>query len=50
MLVEYLWLSRSNAHLSEEKLMKSLHSTSTKMLADFTDRIGPLGYPAGAAS
>jgi hypothetical protein len=35
--------------LPQEKLMKSLHSTSTKMLPDFTDRIRFLVHPAGAA-
>jgi hypothetical protein len=35
--------------LPQEKLMKSLHLMSTKVLPNFTDKIGPLIHPARVA-
>jgi len=49
MLARYLWLFTSNKLLPKEKRMKSLRSTSIKMLPDFTAGIAPLVRPAGAA-
>lgn len=49
MPVEYLWLFTSNELLPQEKLMKSLHLMSTKVLPNFTDKIGPRIHPARAA-
>jgi hypothetical protein len=41
MPVDYLWLFTANELLAQPKMMRHLELMSTKVLPNFTDRIGP---------